>query len=419
MEGTIDIEPRLQSRPIERRLALVVAAIGIAFTICALVLGFAARAAGSRFTATAIGDVGAFSFSATLIVLGFILRSRRPDHPIGWLFLAFGATASISAVAWGGMLLSAVPGGDPRFGAIISLIGAVSSGTVWAYLIAAIVIRFPTGSPESPREAAILRWAPVVLLISALAIVIRPGPIVIYPAFENPITTPAAWRDALLVLTSIAIAAGILPAVSAGIAMVDRYRRSASVQRLQLRWFAFGGAVLISASIVYIVIGVLLASDNPLIREITYATFVFAGCGLPIAVFVAITRYRLYEIDTIIGRTFAYGALTAILAGLYSASVRLFNAMFVALTGQESEAALVLTTLVLATTFTPIKTYLERLAARRFPAATNAEAASAQPDPLATASTAPDEDLDARIEAIARRVAREVLAEQAPGTGGR
>jgi hypothetical protein len=88
--------------------------------------------------------------------------------------------------------------------------------------------------------------------------------------------------------------------------------------------------------------------------------------GLPIAVFHAITTHRLYDIDRIIGRAFAYGALTAILAGLYSASVRLFTWVFVSVTGQESEAALVLTTLVLATSFTPIKSALERLATRRF-----------------------------------------------------
>jgi hypothetical protein len=74
---------------------------------------------------------------------------------------------------------------------------------------------------------------------------------------------------------------------------------------------------------------------------------------------VAILRYHLYEIETIIGRTLVYGSLTAILAGIYTAGIRLFNWLFVEMTGEDSDVALVVTTLVLATTFTPIKTWLE------------------------------------------------------------
>jgi hypothetical protein len=81
------------------------------------------------------------------------------------------------------------------------------------------------------------------------------------------------------------------------------------------------------------------------------------------AAVVAISRYRLYDIDVIIGRAVVFGGLTAILAGMYAASIRLFNALFVGLTGESSEAVLVITTLILATTFTPIKGRLERLVA--------------------------------------------------------
>jgi hypothetical protein len=129
---------------------------------------------------------------------------------------------------------------------------------------------------------------------------------------------------------------------------------------------------------------------------------------LPISVFRAITSHHLYEIDQIISRTFAYGALTAILAGVYTASVRLFNWVFVAVTGQESEAALVITTLILATTFTPIKTRLERFAGERFKPAPAGAAGASTGDPSSSATAtaltpaaAPvlDDGLDARIDA--------------------
>ena len=82
---------------------------------------------------------------------------------------------------------------------------------------------------------------------------------------------------------------------------------------------------------------------------------------------------------TLISRTFVYGALTAILAGLYAAWLRLFNGLFVAFTGNESDAALVLTTLVLASTLTPMKLRLEGFASRHLAGERDA------PDPSSTA----------------------------------
>ena len=124
----------------------------------------------------------------------------------------------------------------------------------------------------------------------------------------------------------------------------------------------------------------------------------------PIAMVFAILRYNLYGIDTILGRTFVYGALTAILAGLYTASVRLFNALFEGVAGQSSELVLVVTTLILATTFTPIKRRLEAIVDRRMrgsPSAVPAGDGSPEADP---AKLLDDprflEALDARIRRI-------------------
>ena len=81
---------------------------------------------------------------------------------------------------------------------------------------------------------------------------------------------------------------------------------------------------------------------------------------------IAVLRYRLYQIDLIINRALEYGALTATLAGLYSGSISLFQKVFMALTGERSDAAIVLTTLILASTFIPIKSRLQAIVDRRF-----------------------------------------------------
>ena len=76
---------------------------------------------------------------------------------------------------------------------------------------------------------------------------------------------------------------------------------------------------------------------------------------VPVTLTISILRHRLYDIDLLINRSLVYGALTAILAGLYAASINPFQRLFIAVTGQKSDAAIVLTTLVLASAFTPMR----------------------------------------------------------------
>jgi hypothetical protein len=126
----------------------------------------------------------------------------------------------------------------------------------------------------------------------------------------------------------------------------------------------------------------------------------FAVAGVAAAIGIAILRYRLYDIDVIVDRAFVYGALTAILAGLYAASVRLFQALFTGVTGESSDAALVLTTLVLATSFTPIKRRLETIVERRYRATGDLPSA----DRRVGRRSSPVE-LDVRLDAIDRNLA--------------
>ena len=127
---------------------------------------------------------------------------------------------------------------------------------------------------------------------------------------------------------------------------------------------------LIAVLVALAAVGIFVLVDTGLTpggqaQTLAWLLFSAAAIFVPVAAMIAILRHRLYEIDRIIGRTFVYGALTAILAGLYSAGIQLFTWFFKELTGQSSDGALVLTTLVLATTFTPIKRRLERIAAAR------------------------------------------------------
>jgi hypothetical protein len=88
--------------------------------------------------------------------------------------------------------------------------------------------------------------------------------------------------------------------------------------------------------------------------------------GVPVAVGIAILRYRLYEIDIIINRALVYGPLTAMLVLCYFGAVVFLQAAFRSLTGQESILAIVASTLVIAALFNPLKHRIQAFIDRRF-----------------------------------------------------
>ena len=219
-----------------------------------------------------------------------------------------------------------------------------------------------------------------------------------YPSFGNQFQLGPPLADLVTIASTVALLAAVVPISWGTLNVIGRYRRGSTVEQAQLRWFAFAGLVAFAAGLLWVLVG-LLGAPSATVRDLTYAVMILGFCALPIAILQAITRHRLYDIDTIIGRTFAYGALTAILAGLYAASLKLFSTLFVLVTGQGSDAALVLTTLVLTTTFTPIKGRLERIAARRLILRPKPD----EPEPLVLR---PD---DPQLEAMVRRLVDEAL----------
>lgn len=391
--------------------------LAVALSWSAWLAALAADLIGAKVTLDAIGQPGGFEqgpvppiASAILVgafsTVGLLLRHRRPDHVMGWLFLTFGLVAGISNAAWGLMVAGLEPGATSAPGQVAAWLGAAVIAPVWVFLAIAIVLLFPDGRPGSPFEGRLLGAAVAGCLTVAVGSALAPGTLTGYPGFVNPITLPAPLGSVARVILLAALAWLAVVVVLALAAMVGRYRTAPDVLRHQIRWFAYGAGALGLTGLVYVLFGLLIAPKRASSRDLLYILFVASATVLPVAVLFAITRRRLYEIDRLISRTLVYGALTAILAGLYAASVRLFNAVFVGLTGDRTEAALVLTTLVLATTFTPIKGRLERLVGRRFGQSADPEAADRN-------------DLDARIEAIARRVAQDVLAERVRDTGER
>jgi hypothetical protein len=145
-----------------------------------------------------------------------------------------------------------------------------------------------------------------------------------------------------------------------------RLRRVGWIERQQIKWFAYATAVAISGIIlkntIFPMVGVTL---------VWWAGFVLTVVGLagtPISMGVAVLKYRLYNIDLLINRTLVYGSLTALLGLMYFGGVAVTEAIFRALTGQEQQPqrALVVSTLVIAALFTPLRRCIQRFIDRRF-----------------------------------------------------
>ena len=320
-------------------------------------------------TTTASGGIAQFQQALAAMVavpyalVGALIVWQRPRHKIGWLMVALGLAGGL-AVFGAGYARTGLPAADA-----LGVVGDLG----WVLAIALVVLLialFPTSQPPSPA------WRPLVWLTVAWTL----AAIVWALMFGRQGAPP-----------TILLAAIGGCAVAAVASQLVRFLRSTGVERQQLKWFAYAAFVFL----------VLVALGISRVLGIDWSATVATAAlyVLPVGIAVAILRHRLYDIDALISRTFVYGSLTAILAGLYTASIRLFNALFVGATGERSEEALVITTLILAATFTPIKRRLEGLVERRFRGP--AEAPSS-----AGSGSDPDRELWVELAELSDRLAR-------------
>jgi len=154
------------------------------------------------------------------------------------------------------------------------------------------------------------------------------------------------------------------------------------VERQQLKWFAYAAvASVIATTLAYLIPGVI---DTPLwFERAGVALNVATIPAIPVAIGIAILRYRLYDIDLLINRTLVYGSLTATLVAIYFGGIVVLQRVFVALTGERSTLAVVASTLAIAALFNPLRRRVQGFVDRRsyrskYDAAKTLEALSAK-----------------------------------------
>ena len=178
---------------------------------------------------------------------------------------------------------------------------------------------------------------------------------------------PALYsRSPALEAVSYLVFLGIV--VSITWSLVYRYRRvSSAEQRRQTRWVVFGTALAIAGSFVQLPVDLrLIDGDTPLALLLINISFTLSFLLIPLSVGVAVLRSRLFDIDVLINRALVYGLLTAMLVGLYFGGIVVLQRGFVALTGEKYTLAVVVSTLVIAAVFNPLRRRTQSLIDRRF-----------------------------------------------------
>jgi hypothetical protein len=332
-------------------------AVAVVFVVVSVAT---ARPGGPDDPVAAIGQgVAALSF----VTVGAILVSRLPRNAIGWLLAAGGLCLALDSGSSGlaDLGLTVHPGSVP---------GAIWFAWLYEWLwspaiaaVLALVLVYPTGRLLSAR------WQPagiaVALLTVLLSIASAVGP---WPTGQYPVPNPLAIAtgsgvaaDLLGVGSAVLI---VVVAVLTTASLILRYRRSRGVERAQLKWFAFVAAISMPAFIV----GTTLFGDDGLAIVVSNVALIIAFLGialLPVAIGIAVLRYRLYDIDRLISRTLVYGVLAAMLAAAYVGSVLLLSSLLAPLTSENS-LAVAGSTLLVAALFAPVRRRIQSVVDRRF-----------------------------------------------------
>jgi hypothetical protein len=294
--------------------------------------------------------------------VGAVIVARQPHNRVGWLCCSVGLLLGPAFFgqdyAWYALLHEpGLPGGWA-----MAWLGQwpwwIAVGLLWFLLLL-----FPNGRLVS------LRWRPVAWAlagdIAALwvwaAFAPRPLEAIGLEHLTNPLGLQQA-EAAFTLLIGIAFPIGALLAVLSVASMVVRFRRSRGVERQQLKWFTYAATLVTLVWLIFFAAGlerllppllVFIASDIWLV-------------GIPVAIGIAVLRYRLYDIDRLINRTLVYGLLTAVLGLGYAGAVLLLGQLFGGVTNDPPSWAVAAVTLAVAALFQPARHRIQAAVDRRF-----------------------------------------------------
>ena len=296
--------------------------------------------------------------AAGFSTVGAVIISRRPNNIIGWLLNAAGFLLGLNhfsceyAIYTSLAQPGSLPGGQAAAWLAYWLFVPSSALVVFLFLL------FPTGRLPSSRWRWFAGFSVIAASIGVVSMAFSSG-----VTYLGPVPNPLGIEN-LRSVDSIVEPFLFTLLLLAASSMFVRLRRATGVERQQIKWFAYAAAVAVSGQILGH--SLFVATDASWLRWAGVIPGMVGVLGMPVAMGIAILRYKLYDIDLLIYRTLVYGSLTATLVALYFGGIVLLQRLFVALTGERSTLAVVASTLAIAALFAPLRRRIQSFIDRRF-----------------------------------------------------
>jgi hypothetical protein len=290
-------------------------------------------------------------------LLGGLIAARRPSNPYGWLWSAY-------ALGWAVVgfneayvtYVSANGAGALRWASPIAWVGIFAFVPLLS-LTALILLLFPDGRPPSRR------WRRVAWVIGVVGLVTTVATALLPTDQDSPVGNPLAMEGSIEAVAeavaNIGITALFFAVLLSAMSLLLRFRQARGQQRQQLKWLAYGGALLAA-----VIVLDLLSQEPPGLWDVLLETLSFGA--LYVGVGMAVLRYRLYDIDRLINRTLVYGLLTALLGGIYAGLVLVLGQLFGGLGAEPPTWAVAGATLAVAALFQPARRRIQQAVDRRF-----------------------------------------------------
>jgi hypothetical protein len=299
------------------------------------------------------GAAHALAYPLGYATIGLVLTLRRPANPIGWLYAAAGLVWSLTIPgdAWLGQLIA-----EHRPLPLAAQVAAVCGEFNWApatvlgVTLPALLV--PDGRLRSPR------WRPVAASgIAAAALVVMGGGLAPARLEDTSIANPFGLSGPAGAVAGMVAVAGTLLWAATMVAslacVVVRFRSSSGVERQQLRWVAAGAVAAVA--------GLLAGAAVPQSTVLSSILYAMVLC-IPLAVAVAVLRYRLWDLDRLVSRTVTYAVVTALLVVPYLLIVPAAGR----LVQGSGSLAVAAATLAAAAAFAPLRRRVQGLVDRRF-----------------------------------------------------
>ncbi|MDP9250742.1 MAG: hypothetical protein M3O78_05185, partial [Chloroflexota bacterium] len=270
-------------------------------------------------------------FAITFSTVGWVIARRQPGNALGWLFAIVGLLGAVMVFCQGYAIYGVLahPGSLPWVVWAAWLYGWLWVPSVTITGVHTLLL-FPDGHLPAPRWRVVAWLGALLGAFGSAGVALTSGPLPNFTALQNPAAV-GPHVDIALQVTVIA-GLGLVIAASA-FSLVLRFRRSTGIERQQLKWIAYIGAL---AALSIIPSSVSAGAAAP-IAKLAQIVLILAFAAVPVAVGVAVLRYRLYDIDLLINRTVVYGSVTAALAALFAVVNIGLQRLLESLTGQHSD----------------------------------------------------------------------------------